>query len=107
MDYTLQNYGLLIEKEFDTLDYSLMSETHLNLSLKEKSNFLKPEEYKIMKEWNFCKIKYSNSKKCLFKLLKKFGFSLEVIRMIDILYNKSILTSKDIIEALKENAEEQ
>jgi hypothetical protein len=107
LDYTLQNYGLLIEKEFDTLDYSLMLATHLNLSLKEKSNFLKPEEYKIMKEWNFCKIKYSNSKKCLFKLLKKFGLSLEVIRMIDILYNKGILTSKDIIEAFKENAEEQ
>ena len=107
LDYTLQNYGLLIEKEFDTLDYSLMSATHLNWSLKEKSNFLKPEEYKNMIESNFCKIKYSNSKKCLFKLLKKFGLSLEVIRMIDILYNKGILTSKDIIEALKENAEEQ
>lgn len=102
LEYSFINYGLLIENEFDKLDYSNMLSSHLNSRLKNRSSFLNPKELKLMKEWNRLRLGTSKISDCLCQLVAALGLTNEVLKFIEILYNRGVITSSDIIDSLSD-----
>lgn len=96
LSYKLLNYGLLIEKEFNTLDYSKVLADHLNVRLEYRSSILNKNEYKFMKRWNLILMKHSGVKESLESLLLEDGISNEILELIGILINKGVMSSEDI-----------
>jgi len=101
-EYSFINYGLLIENEFDKLDYSNMLSSHLNCRLNNRSSFLNPKELKLMKEWNRLRLGTSRIPDCLRQLVAALGLTNEVLKFIEILYNRGIITSSDIMDSLSD-----
>lgn len=101
MEYPLSGYGLLINREFDTLDYSAMVSNHLNLGLEEKRLSLDQIEYKIMREWNHFRAGGLDAEECLCKVIAMHSLSHSVIKLISILYTRGLLSSKDILGVLE------
>lgn len=99
-EYKLKNYGLLIEKEFDVLDYSEVLAQHLNIRLDQKSTVLSKNEYKFMKNWNVIKMKYLCLKEAFKVFLAEYDISNELINFIYILTNRGILCSDEVVEII-------
>lgn len=103
IEYTLANYGLLIEREFDTLDYSKILAKHLNLGLKDHllEDALTPKGYKLMKTWNALFVSTSDVKASLGELISSYGLGDDIIEFIDLLYCRGILSSQEIVKVLR------
>lgn len=101
-EYRLQNYGLLIEREFDTIDYSGMLSKHLNLRIKEHllTVSLSPKIYKLMKDWNSIYIEKLSIEKTLCEIVSSYGMVDEIIELIELLYTRGILNSEEIMKIL-------
>ncbi|ELA42585.1 uncharacterized protein VICG_00337 [Vittaforma corneae ATCC 50505] len=102
LEYCLQNYGLLIEREFDTLNYSSMLSKHLNLRIKEHlfTLALSPKMYKLMKAWNSVYIENLNLEKALYEIVSSYGMIDEIIEFIELLYTRGLLNSEEIMKIL-------
>lgn len=102
IDYTLKDYGLLIEREFDTLDYSDMLSKHLNTRIKEHlfSMALTPKAYKLMKTWNECFIRTNKIEEALDEMISNYGITNEVMELIELIYTRGLLDSEEILHIL-------
>lgn len=102
IDYSLENYGLSIEKEYDTIDYTDMIANHLNIRLDQhmKNGSLKERQYEIMKTWNKLMVEYKEMNQCLEKLLNIYGINESTVEMLELLYSRGLANSEEIANAI-------
>lgn len=100
--YELENYGLLIDREFAILDYSKILSKHLNLGLKHyvSAGAITPKAYNLMNTWNRLFIENMCVKKALTELVSNYEINDDVIKFIDLLYCRGLLTSEEIMAIL-------
>lgn len=106
VEYHLSDYGLLIDREFDTLDYSMMVSNHLNLGLEDRAFQIDKIEYEIMRRWNYFRAGGSDAEACLYKVISTYSLSHLVAKLIGILYNRGILSSERILRVLTKAKDE-
>ncbi|KAM0680991.1 hypothetical protein GINT2_000774 [Glugoides intestinalis] len=99
IEYQLRKYGLLIEYEFDTIDYSGMIAKHLNLRLKD--HFLSKEisnnAYHLMKTWNRFSVRNKSFDEIITETIETHGLDNESLKLIELLYTRGILNSEEIM----------
>lgn len=95
IEYGLKNYKMLIEREYDTQDYSHMLVKHAVADLAGDE-----KELSVIEEWNRLRIANVDTKGCFAMLLRKFDLSMEIVRLAEVLYKKGVLNSRDILDAL-------
>lgn len=97
IEYKLNNYYILIEKEYNTLNY-LPSITDHSVSRIENND---SDSFKIIKRWNSLRIAEDNNKGNLAIMICEFGICSGILNLIEILYTNSILNSSEIMESLE------
>ncbi|KAI4292813.1 hypothetical protein PAPHI01_2087 [Pancytospora philotis] len=87
----------LIEHEYDTLPYSDMLADHLNSRLPPCAE----DELELMREWNTHRVAGLEPKSCLKLLVSRHSATPLVIRMLDMLYVRGVLSSAELMEVLE------
>lgn len=106
-NYPLQKYGLLIEREYNELNYSNMLVKHLNQRIKEHlfSKSLGPRIYKLMRAWNGAFIRNLTVEKALIEIISNYGVADETVDLIELLYTRGILNGREIMKILENSGE--
>lgn len=110
ISYELEKYGLLIQREYNKIDYSDMLANYLNKRIDQhmRNELISEGRYEVMKTWNKLFIQNGKIEECLIALLNIYGFSDHCIEMIELLYTRGLMNSCEIqkvIKATKENNE--
>lgn len=102
VEYPLKKYGLLVEHEFDTIDYSGMVAKHLNLRLKDLflSKEISNSAYHLMKTWNRFSVTNKSFDEIVINTVETHGLDNESLQLIQLLYTRGILNSEEIMSIL-------
>lgn len=100
LNYKFKKYGLLMEREFDSFDYSGMVAKYINRDLEEKfeSGGIEERDFEMMEKWNESIVKEGSVEKALASLLKKVRLNKKMIELIDLLYTRGLLNSEELIK---------
>lgn len=98
INYELKEYGLLIQREYNKIDYSNMLSNYLNKRIDShlKNNLINEEQHRIMASWNKLFIEYGKIEDCLMGLLNIYGLSEPCVEVIELLYTRGLLNSEEI-----------
>ncbi|KAI5149166.1 hypothetical protein ENBRE01_0740 [Enteropsectra breve] len=102
IDYRIKDYGPLINREYENMDYSEALAAHVNSRIHGANDV----EEGIMKEWNKLRIMDNNIENVFYGVLYKYGLVPEVVRLIEILYRSSIFNTEEICNLLEKYRKE-
>lgn len=95
--YPLVNHGLLIEKEYDRLNYLNALASHSNSRALMSGQGVEAE---VMRFWNTLRISSEDIKKNLKTLVNHFGLIDSVLKFLELLYKSGLINSQEIQEIL-------
>ena len=97
MLYRLKNYHPLIERESDALDHLEALSDHSTVRLGVLDSH---DELAVVREWNRLQIIGDDPRGNLGRMIHRFGLTLEIIRLMEILYKNGVLDSREILSAV-------